>query len=245
MHQEKVQQENLKAVKSRLNFKEFSQHSESRTPSRRRDLRKRPRSRHARSISGSPEQRCGRSESPRKRCPERKTMFKRVDKGVFHRLGDKQKGVSTYLNDSRHHSYYSSRRDTESCYKSSRSKGTKSASKRKIIPKENPHVRWKSYLKEKTMQEDTGSQGQKGISQVLRRMIYPNHGDRESTEEFVQRYKLECRDVMGALECMKISGFMTFLRGEVVASNHEWKKSFLLWKQQEAGQKQYFKKGGF
>ncbi|GJW20500.1 hypothetical protein Tco_0031122 [Tanacetum coccineum] len=27
-------------------------------------------------------------------------------------------------------------------------------------------------------------------------------------EEFVRRYKLECRDVKGALECMKISGFM-------------------------------------
>nr|GEW90640.1 reverse transcriptase domain-containing protein [Tanacetum cinerariifolium] len=32
--------------------------------------------------------------------------------------------------------------------------------------------------------------------------------DGESTEEFVWRYKLECRDVKGALECMKISEFM-------------------------------------
>ncbi|GJS17339.1 hypothetical protein Tco_0411811 [Tanacetum coccineum] len=31
--------------------------------------------------------------------------------------------------------------------------------------------------------------------------------DRESTEEFVRRYKLECGDVKGAPECMKISGF--------------------------------------
>ncbi|GKD09877.1 reverse transcriptase domain-containing protein [Tanacetum coccineum] len=37
----------------------------------------------------------------------------------------------------------------------------------------------------------------------------------------------------------------TFLRGEVAASNREWKKSFPLWKQQETGQKQNFKKGGF
>ncbi|GJT71105.1 reverse transcriptase domain-containing protein [Tanacetum coccineum] len=83
--------------------------------------------------------------------------------------------------------------------------------------------------------------------------------DGESTEEFVRRYKLECRDVKGAPECMKISGFMygitnpelikrlqdkipksvdkmmrvttTFLRGEVAASNHERKKSFPSWKQ--------------
>nr|GEW62745.1 reverse transcriptase domain-containing protein [Tanacetum cinerariifolium]GEW62750.1 reverse transcriptase domain-containing protein [Tanacetum cinerariifolium] len=41
VHQEKVQQEELKAVKARLNFEEVSQHSESVTPSRRRDLKKR------------------------------------------------------------------------------------------------------------------------------------------------------------------------------------------------------------
>ncbi|GKC14029.1 reverse transcriptase domain-containing protein [Tanacetum coccineum] len=78
--------------------------------------------------------------------------------------------------------------------------------------------------------------------------------DEESTEEFVRRYKLGCRDVKGAPECIKISRFMhgitnlelikclhdkipksvdemmrvtiTFLRGEVAASNHERKKSF-------------------
>ncbi|GKE77186.1 reverse transcriptase domain-containing protein [Tanacetum coccineum] len=32
--------------------------------------------------------------------------------------------------------------------------------------------------------------------------------DRESTEDFVRRYKLESRDVKGALECMRISGFI-------------------------------------
>ncbi|GJY57753.1 reverse transcriptase domain-containing protein [Tanacetum coccineum] len=97
--------------------------------------------------------------------------------------------------------------------------------------------------------------------------------DGESTEEFMQRYKIECRVVKGAPECMKISGFMhgitnpelikrlhdripksvdemvrvttTFPRGEVAASNRERKKSFPLWKQQEAGQKQNFKKGAF
>ncbi|GKA71439.1 reverse transcriptase domain-containing protein [Tanacetum coccineum] len=84
--------------------------------------------------------------------------------------------------------------------------------------------------------------------------------DGESTEEFVWRYKIECRDVKGAPECMKISGFMhgitnpelikrlhdkipksvdemlrvtiTFLRGEVAASNCERKKLFPSWKQQ-------------
>ncbi|GKD04003.1 reverse transcriptase domain-containing protein, partial [Tanacetum coccineum] len=78
--------------------------------------------------------------------------------------------------------------------------------------------------------------------------------DGESTEDFVRRYKLESRDVKGAPECMRISGFVhgitnpelikrlhdkilkivdemirvttSFLRGEVAASNHERKKSF-------------------
>ncbi|GJS22784.1 reverse transcriptase domain-containing protein [Tanacetum coccineum] len=99
------------------------------------------------------------------------------------------------------------------------------------------------------------------------------HRDGESTEEFMRRYKLECRDVKGASECMKISGFMhgitnhelikrlhdsiprsmdemirvttAFLRGEVEASNREQKRSFPSWKQQEAGQKQNFNKGSF
>ncbi|GJR56180.1 hypothetical protein Tco_1406701 [Tanacetum coccineum] len=97
--------------------------------------------------------------------------------------------------------------------------------------------------------------------------------DGESTEEFMRRYKLECRDVKGAPKCMKISEFMrgitnpelikrlhdnipksvnemirvttTFLRGEVAASNRERKKLFPSWKHQEAGQKQKFKKGSF
>nr|GEX25031.1 reverse transcriptase domain-containing protein [Tanacetum cinerariifolium] len=97
--------------------------------------------------------------------------------------------------------------------------------------------------------------------------------DEESTKDFVRRYKLEIMDVKGALECMRIFGFVygitnpelikrlhdkilktvdemikvttSFLMGEAAASNHERKKSFPTWKQQEGNQKQNFKKGGF
>nr|GEU70023.1 reverse transcriptase domain-containing protein [Tanacetum cinerariifolium] len=79
-------QEKLKAVKARLNFEEVSQHSESGTPSKSRDIRKRLGSERIRIVSESPETRHGRSVSPRKRDPERKTMFKRLEKGVFHML---------------------------------------------------------------------------------------------------------------------------------------------------------------
>ncbi|GKD62164.1 reverse transcriptase domain-containing protein [Tanacetum coccineum] len=149
---EKVHQEKLKAVKAHLNFEEVSQHSESGTPSRRRDLRKRFGSRRVRNVSGSPEPRHGRPESPRKKDPERKTVFKRMEKGVFHRLGDKGKSVSAYSNDSRRQSYHSSRGDTKSCYQSSRSRGTEPAS-------EKHHNKRASSHRAEALSESEGSAG--------------------------------------------------------------------------------------
>ncbi|GKE00080.1 reverse transcriptase domain-containing protein [Tanacetum coccineum] len=173
MHQEKVQQEKIKAVKARLNFEKVSQHSESGTPSRRRDLKKRLGSRRIRSVSGSPEPRRSRSESPRKRGPKRKTMFKRLEKGVFHMLRDKGKTISAYSSDSRRQLYHNSHRYTESCYQSSRSRGTELAPE-KHHKKEHPHAGRKYYQKAKVVQEDTGSHNQKSKGQALR-MIYPSH----------------------------------------------------------------------
>ncbi|GJW14969.1 reverse transcriptase domain-containing protein [Tanacetum coccineum] len=151
VHQEKVQQEKLKAVKARLNFEEVSQQFESRTPSGRRDLRKRLRSRCICSMSESPKPRRCRPESPKKRDPERKTVFKRLENGVFHKLRDKGKSVSAHSNDSRRQSYHNSRRDTESCYQSSRSRGTKPAS-------EKHHKRASSH-KTEALSESEGSAG--------------------------------------------------------------------------------------
>ncbi|GKB07320.1 reverse transcriptase domain-containing protein [Tanacetum coccineum] len=130
MHQEKVQQEKLKAVKAHLNFEEISQYVESGTPSRSRDIKKRLGPKAVRSVSGCPEPRRGRSESPRKRDPERKMMFKRLENGVFRRRGDKEKGMSAYSNYSRRRSHYNSRRDTESYYQSSCLRGTELLFKR-------------------------------------------------------------------------------------------------------------------
>nr|GEW38594.1 hypothetical protein [Tanacetum cinerariifolium] len=59
VHQEKMQQERLEAVKARLNFEKTSQHSESGTPNKRRDLKESLGSRHACGMSGSPEPRRG------------------------------------------------------------------------------------------------------------------------------------------------------------------------------------------
>ncbi|GJS80793.1 hypothetical protein Tco_0730674, partial [Tanacetum coccineum] len=57
VHQEKVQQEKLKAIKARLNFEEASRHSESGTPSGRRSFKERLGPRHAHSIFEIPEPR--------------------------------------------------------------------------------------------------------------------------------------------------------------------------------------------
>ncbi|GJW45126.1 hypothetical protein Tco_0073925 [Tanacetum coccineum] len=56
--------------------------SESGTPIRRRGLKERLGPKYVRSRSGSPEPRRGRSESPKKKGPERKAVFKRLEKGT-------------------------------------------------------------------------------------------------------------------------------------------------------------------
>nr|GEX22860.1 reverse transcriptase domain-containing protein [Tanacetum cinerariifolium] len=86
--------------------------------------------------SGSQEQRRGRSKSPREKGPERRTVFKRLEKGMFHRLGDKEKNVSAHSRGSERKSYYSSRKDTKSCYQSYRSKETETASEKHRHKKE-------------------------------------------------------------------------------------------------------------
>nr|GEV57393.1 reverse transcriptase domain-containing protein [Tanacetum cinerariifolium] len=87
----------------------------------------------------------------------------------------------------------------------------------------------KDSPKVKIAEGDVRSQNKKGKSQVLRRMICPSHGQLPPAEEVHQRsgqnsphqakrwgihervcvgYKLECRDVKIAPECMKILRFM-------------------------------------
>ncbi|GJV34122.1 hypothetical protein Tco_1394522 [Tanacetum coccineum] len=152
MHQEKVQQEKLKAVKVRLNFEEISRHSESRTPIKRRGLKERLGPRHVRSRSGSPVPRRDRSKSPKKKGPKRKTMFKRLEKDMFRRLGDKGKSVFVHSDDSRRWSHHSSRRGTKSCHQSSRSRATESASERRYSKRA-------SSRRTKELSESEGSAG--------------------------------------------------------------------------------------
>nr|GEV48446.1 reverse transcriptase domain-containing protein [Tanacetum cinerariifolium] len=178
------------------------------------------------------------------------TVFKRLEKGVFHRLGDKEKNVFAHSRGSERKSYYSSHRDTESCYQSSRSKETETASEK--------HRHKREYLRRtKAVSEREGSAGGHWKSK-------PKKQKSSMDDDLSQPW--------GAPECMKIFGFMhgiinpelikllhdkipksmdemmsvttAFLRGDITASNRERKKSFPYWKQ-ETGQKKNFKRGNF
>ncbi|GKA39768.1 hypothetical protein Tco_0732319 [Tanacetum coccineum] len=151
---------------------------------------------------------------------------------------------------------------------------------RGIMIEKHTHVREEGCQKVRTVQEDIGNLNLKSKGQVWRMKTYPSHGsilatlpsqqkkcikdpveihhikqrEEESTEDFVRRFKIESRDVKGAPEVMRISGFMhgitnpelikrlhdkipksvdkmwkittAFLRGEVTAGNQERKKTF-------------------
>ncbi|GJT94013.1 hypothetical protein Tco_1082858 [Tanacetum coccineum] len=141
VHNEKVQQEKLKEVKARLNFEgcsgrnlkiqEVLQYSESGTPNKRGDLRRRLKPKRSRSMSRSPEptsvfSRIRRDRSP---SPGHKQGDKRRRKGgVFHRLRIRGRSVSAHL---------------ESRYQSSRSWRTEPLSE----SEDSRGGHWKSRLR--------------------------------------------------------------------------------------------------
>nr|GEV90634.1 hypothetical protein [Tanacetum cinerariifolium] len=97
----------------------FCQSCPKRSPSRRRDRIKRLGSRRVCSMSGSPKLRHDRPESPRKKDSERKTVFKRLENGVFHMLEDKEKKPAS----KKHHNKRASSHRTEALSESKGSAG--------------------------------------------------------------------------------------------------------------------------
>ncbi|GJV37417.1 reverse transcriptase domain-containing protein [Tanacetum coccineum] len=65
--------------------------------------------------------------------------------------------------------------------------------------------------------------------------------DGKSTENFVRRYKLESRDVKGAPECIRISGFMHGITNPELIKRLQDK----IPKTQEGNQKKFFRIGSF
>nr|GEU75270.1 reverse transcriptase domain-containing protein [Tanacetum cinerariifolium] len=80
--------EKLHQEKARLNFEEASWYSESETPSRRRNLKEMLGHRYSRTRFGSQEPRRDRSKLPKEKDPKRRTLFKRLEECVLHRLGE-------------------------------------------------------------------------------------------------------------------------------------------------------------
>ncbi|GJS50846.1 hypothetical protein Tco_0624208 [Tanacetum coccineum] len=252
---EKVHQEKLKGVKVRLNFEEASRHSESGTPSRRRNLKERLGPRRACSMSGSSEPRHGRSKSPREKDLKRRTVFKRLEKGVFHMLGDKEKNLSAHSRDSRHRSYYSSRRDTESCYQSSRSRETEIASKKHRHKRESsqrtealsenpftPRIRYFDFPKSRMPSHIKTYDGSEDPEDHLKIFQAAAKTERWAMPTWCHMFNSTLTEnVKSVDEMMMVT--KAFLRGEVAASNRKRKKLFPSWKKQEVGQKQNFKKG--
>ncbi|GJZ24719.1 hypothetical protein Tco_0562178 [Tanacetum coccineum] len=235
-NREKEKSEKLKELKARLNFEgcsRTSRYSESKTVNT-KEHEKRNISRRSRSPRTSVFSRIRRerSRSPRLRVKEG---------GVFKRLGSRGKNVSAHL-DSYNQRAYTRRTETLSESKDSEGGHWKSRSKMKKSSGEEDDF----ILEELPSAEE--------IHQRSYRASQHQTTDRESTEDFVRRYKLESRDVKGAPECIRIFGFVhgitnpklikclhdkipktldemirvttSFLRGEVAASNHERKKRF-------------------
>ncbi|GKD95222.1 hypothetical protein Tco_1375059 [Tanacetum coccineum] len=171
MHQEKVQQEKPKAVKSRLNFEEASQYSESGAPSRRGDARRRLGPKDARNMSRSPEPRHDRSRSPRMKDPERETVFRRLEKGVFHRLGDKKR-VCPHTLVVQGVSHTTAVAKTLEAIIRILAREERSPPLRDIMTEKHAHVREEGCQKARTMQENIGNLNLKSKGQRIR---MPSH----------------------------------------------------------------------
>ncbi|GJR88614.1 hypothetical protein Tco_0212625 [Tanacetum coccineum] len=141
-----------------------------------------------RSRSGSPKPRRGRSESPNKKGSERKAMFKRLEKGVFHRLGDKGKSVSVYSDDSRRRSYHSSHRGPRQVPKFDQEQ--RSPLLRDVITKGHPREERRSYQKARVAPEKAFLEkippAEECIKDTCRNPLIRQR-DGESTEKFVRR----------------------------------------------------------
>nr|GEW39119.1 germacrene A synthase [Tanacetum cinerariifolium] len=178
VHQEKVQQEKIKAVKARLNFKDTSQHSESRTLSRRRGLKERLGPRHARSMSGSPEPKRDRSKSPRERGPERKTCLKGWIR-VYSTDLETRRRVCLHTREIQCIGYTIAAAERLKAATEVLALEKQNLLKRISITKEHPREEQKCRRKARVVHEDIESQGRRGKSQVLK-MTYPNRSHIET-----------------------------------------------------------------
>ncbi|GJZ04408.1 hypothetical protein Tco_0537683 [Tanacetum coccineum] len=260
-NQEKEKNEKLKGLKARLNFEGCSgtsRYSESRTMST-RENEKKHRSRRSRSPRPTPKD----WEAEERVCPHAQTVTTGIPARDIQKRSQKvskaRAGIGSQDPGRRSQVEKRTIYPSHGCVKRGSPEDLSDSRKNRTVGHANlvSHVQLYVDRKRKDPIE---------LHNIKQR-------DGESMEDFVRRYKLESRDVKGAPECMRISGFVhgitnpelikrlhdkipktvdemmrvttSFLWGEVVASNHERKKSFPPWKHQEGNQKQNFRKGSF
>ncbi|GJT26849.1 reverse transcriptase domain-containing protein [Tanacetum coccineum] len=202
-----------------------------------KDVRKRLGPKGVRSAFGSPEPRRGRSKSPRKRNLKRKTVFKRLEKGVFRRLGDKEKveGASSRKTEQSYQKVKDSKRRTLESQTKSRGQTLKDddLSQQRICEETDPFTPRIRYfdLPKRTRMPSHGwfddlppefvdsyddlkeaflanFLWQKKCIKDPMEIHHIKQREGESTEDFMCRFKIESRDVKRAPEVMRISGFM-------------------------------------
>nr|GEZ24312.1 reverse transcriptase domain-containing protein [Tanacetum cinerariifolium] len=311
MHQEKLQQEKLKAVKARLNFKEVSQHPESGTPSRRRDLKKgsdlnvsvaclealnrgaidpnhqgREKVKTVHEDTGS-QGRESKDQALRMMiCLSHGHARKQTPSLLEYATLNYQKSLGCQSRMPSNVKTYDGSRDPEDHLKIFHATGkvekramptwchmfnsilTESA---RVCFDDLPLESVDSYDDLKKEFLANYLQQKKCIKDPVE-IHHIKQREGGSTEDFMQRFKVESRHVKGAPECMRIFGFMhgitnlklikrlhdniprsvdkmmrattTFLRGEVAASNQAQKKMLPAWKQHEVGRKQNFDRRG-
>nr|GEW44580.1 reverse transcriptase domain-containing protein [Tanacetum cinerariifolium] len=204
---------------------------------------------------------CGRSRSPRQNSREK-------EGGVFKRLGNRERSVSTCSDSHSQRSYsrytkaLSESEDSGGGHWKSRSKKEKSSREQDDLSQQwvceetdpfTPRIRYFDFPTTRMpnhIKTYDGSEDSKDHLKIFQAAA--------KTEQWIQTRK---KNVKGAPECMGISGFVhgitnpklikrlhdkipktmdemmrvttSFLRGEVAASNHERKKPFPPWRQQE------------
>ncbi|GKD74709.1 hypothetical protein Tco_1332991, partial [Tanacetum coccineum] len=214
MHQKKVQQEKLKVVKARLNFEEVSQHSESGTPSRRRDLGKR---------LGS-------------RCVSRTTSVAEILK-VVTKVPAQEEQNSLLRNTITKEHPHAGRKHCQKvkpwvceetdlftpriCYFDLPKRTRMPSHVKTFDESEDPEDHLKIFQAAEKVERWamltwchmfnstlTGSARQKKCIKDPVEIHHIKQRERESMEDFVRRFKIENRDVKGAPKVMRISRFM-------------------------------------
>ncbi|GJZ37387.1 reverse transcriptase domain-containing protein [Tanacetum coccineum] len=250
MHHEKVQQEKLKAVKVRLNFEEISQHSESGTPSKKRDLRKRLGSRRVSRTTTVAEmlkvvtkvlaqeeqnlllRNIITKEHPhagRKRCQKMKVAQEDIGN---HSQKSKYQSLRMAIYPSHAYARKLIRSLPASAILISRRGPVCQVTSKHMTEVRTRKITSRSFRRQQKWNVGQCQHGATCISgkflstkKCIKNPVEIHHikqREGESTEDFVRRFKIESMDVKGAPEVMRISGFMHGITNpELIKHLHE------------------------